>query len=1276
MAAVQDRKKINQSIRDLDLEDVYIKRQLESGSITREEAAKKRIDLDIKREELTHSQEQIEGLPGDESHDKKHKGKHASHEEHGPHQKHETEASVTTSNSTPEESQTGNSTPSFTITSAQTFTHPADENIPPLSLGERDRKILSDLSETHLRISKYRDDQAAIQKSFEDGKITAQQATNRTQAIAQRINKLEAKANRITESRQGKVAAANKIQLEQETAQAQQAEKAKVTAESIQTSSATTASSVPAESTQAVAETTEAAKKGVLGSVKSGAKSAARTYAKVGKYTPLGYAVGKMLGPEDAAPEVPPVKEATKTAKPTIPQPQASDTPPVSRIDQAKSGAKSAAKTYAKIGKFTPLGYAVGKIIEKNTPTPTPPPQTPGRQIGRTGSINFQEGTQGFSSTVNESRGYGGQISNQVSQAETRIASNAPESTPSVNSQGQTSPEENQAAQTPSASAPASTSSPASVPLTTTQAGNNTGGSSSSSAFTFTSPTITSSGTSGSGSSTPASFTTSASGTGTVPSPTVVNSPSALHPADDTTNRNTPPPPNKPPPAPTSGTLGKVKTGAQKATSGYARVFKYTPLGYVAGRISSRSSERDTAKRTVVALEKEAIAAVAKRAQTQTPAKSAKPNYFKTSAGTAAKGYGKFLSKSPLGFLVRRITPQGVKDYIHDVRLARIEKRDAKIIEKNIAQNTHAAKPTPKQPVKTASTTKRIIKSPVSAAKVYFKPHMWLARKLRLIPQKNTPSSNLFDATKRRIPLVPTTLRNTPQKMASSFARILPFKGNKTATPAATQTQIKVKVPTERKTARQYQHMWNKKVLENARLLRKYNRTWLVEKVKSDARDVQVWARKVWNNQPPNRPGGLVTAGGYFPNSVPARPQYDPKQQNRHSTTMHMPNQRMGNFSRTSYGESIMPEWTSPRGLVRKTWGRFGSPRFSSLNNRFGGRFAGRAASNTAKSIARNAASNAGKKLTQQLGKQAIQGGAKLLIANPVSLIVIGVVIAIVALIIIFVVLISDSDSAKALGGDAGGGGGGVPVPSANPIPGFTLSLTGSSEINVSDNADYTVTVTYDESKSGPVDGITIFQDVPTGADYVETSGTANYNSSTRQVSWSLASTDNRSSFTFRLKPNKDNVLLKVSVYATMAAGSGGTPNQDTCGGFYAFTYTADGQTFTNPKGNFADTDCTYAKNVPAAKDELSALLAAQDPDNANWWFLTVIPCESSYNPNAYRDHLQGPDHTPDPNGAWGLFQIGSAPGSNDNGAVGWRQQVTNATSLLKERGRGYWACQ
>ncbi|KKR49698.1 MAG: hypothetical protein UT84_C0021G0004 [Candidatus Curtissbacteria bacterium GW2011_GWA1_40_16] len=133
-------------------------------------------------------------------------------------------------------------------------------------------------------------------------------------------------------------------------------------------------------------------------------------------------------------------------------------------------------------------------------------------------------------------------------------------------------------------------------------------------------------------------------------------------------------------------------------------------------------------------------------------------------------------------------------------------------------------------------------------------------------------------------------------------------------------------------------------------------------------------------------------------------------------------------------------------------------------------------------------------------------------------------------------------------------------------------------------------------------------------------------------------------------------------------------PNAENCDGEYALD---------NPLGNFGDPNCDFSQN------DLHILLKTLDPLYADYWFNTIIPCESNYNPNSYltgdRDE---PFHSPNLYGAWGLFQMGNRWQYNneyDRGDVVWKRpempslegQVYNAVKYngLINHNFAYWAC-
>lgn len=142
------------------------------------------------------------------------------------------------------------------------------------------------------------------------------------------------------------------------------------------------------------------------------------------------------------------------------------------------------------------------------------------------------------------------------------------------------------------------------------------------------------------------------------------------------------------------------------------------------------------------------------------------------------------------------------------------------------------------------------------------------------------------------------------------------------------------------------------------------------------------------------------------------------------------------------------------------------------------------------------------------------------------------------------------------------------------------------------------------------------------------------------------------------------------------ASNTSTSASDNNCGGKYAKVISKNRRL---PK-NFGDPSCDFTK------DKVYALLKKLDPPNADWWFHKVIKCESGYNPNIWRDPNLRP-RTPDPGGAWGLYQTGSTDpagqppnvrakgGVNDRGDVIWQIQTENAVKLLKQRSKRYWAC-
>jgi len=125
------------------------------------------------------------------------------------------------------------------------------------------------------------------------------------------------------------------------------------------------------------------------------------------------------------------------------------------------------------------------------------------------------------------------------------------------------------------------------------------------------------------------------------------------------------------------------------------------------------------------------------------------------------------------------------------------------------------------------------------------------------------------------------------------------------------------------------------------------------------------------------------------------------------------------------------------------------------------------------------------------------------------------------------------------------------------------------------------------------------------------------------------------------------------------------------CNGKYYIEGSGGGNRYKTPyldtTGNFGDPDCNYSTT------QLYNILWSMDPSwHTDYFFNTVISCESGYNPNAYNPDAK------DPAGAWGLFQMGRGKnGQYDHGDVPWDQQAKNAViyHILLGHGWGYWQC-
>ncbi len=179
--------------------------------------------------------------------------------------------------------------------------------------------------------------------------------------------------------------------------------------------------------------------------------------------------------------------------------------------------------------------------------------------------------------------------------------------------------------------------------------------------------------------------------------------------------------------------------------------------------------------------------------------------------------------------------------------------------------------------------------------------------------------------------------------------------------------------------------------------------------------------------------------------------------------------------------------------------------------------------------------------------------------------------------------------------------------------------------------------------------------------------------------------------FLLTVKPTQNDIYVDNQATAEEVGGSASpissgeeTPaNAETCDGYYTGDYALNNPYYDDDTGaNFGDPACTLlAARRPSDKSKLYTLLKELDPQYADEWFNNIIPCESGFNPNAYAS--QESIGTPDPAGAWGLYQMGRGRANEfDHGDVDWRKQTSNAINynkLLFEPGNAgpfeYWAC-
>lgn len=494
-----------------------------------------------------------------------------------------------------------------------------------------------------------------------------------------------------------------------------------------------------------------------------------------------------------------------------------------------------------------------------------------------------------------------------------------------------------------------------------------------------------------------------------------------------------------------------------------------------------------------------------------------------------------------------------------------------------------------------------------------------------------------------------------PLKTRERIRKIFPKK------PAQATTQA---VQKHKKTVVEYLKTWNNNALTKAI---GYDRFAVARKV----RDMKIWKTRGWKY---GKYALLTPAGGAAVDAYKWRQNRNNNESNKNQQSS--PSVRQ---LRRIIGGEDSSSLLSPRGIGGRAWNKFASPQISNINRKLGQKIGGR----VGQSVAKGAAKQIAKKAVQQ----AVTEGATALLANPVSLTIIGVILVILLFIgiVIFITLNASIPETETLDVGAAPPPPVVEAPPGTPaIPGFDLKKdVDALQTTYPNKITYTISYTFTPSDKVKLEDIVIYDVLPNTVTLQSASGVKEINETTHTISWKLSDPGNTSPFSVIVVPKEDGVDIVNKAYADASPANAQGPNPataDNCNGTY---------NLTNPIGNFGDPDCFFAKNKPQAMSELYSLLQEQDPANAYNWYYKVAACETggTYNPNSYRPHhIEGDDpknDTPDPNGAWGLFQMSMNNYNKDYdlGAVPWRDQVTNAVGYGKRvKASGlqlgaYWAC-
>ena len=208
----------------------------------------------------------------------------------------------------------------------------------------------------------------------------------------------------------------------------------------------------------------------------------------------------------------------------------------------------------------------------------------------------------------------------------------------------------------------------------------------------------------------------------------------------------------------------------------------------------------------------------------------------------------------------------------------------------------------------------------------------------------------------------------------------------------------------------------------------------------------------------------------------------------------------------------------------------------------------------------------------------------------------------------------------------------------------------GPKEVPNGEDIIYTLLVT---NRGSGVANVSVKDKIPENTSYKSSDG--EFNEAQNQVSWTVSGLASGAKKLLNLivTPTAEDVWVVNQAEGTTTGGSvpepgNIPPTQDNCSGTYRLG---------NPLGNFGDPACNFDK------DNLYALLKQSDPVDADFWFLTVVRLESTYNPNAFNGSSTSGQ------GAYGLFQMnpsGRGNGQYDRGDVEWQLQTTNAVNYNK----------